>query len=77
MVKKISIDLALTLDGSNLKNNLSFVMAGLKFVALAVCNSMINNYKLDPTKKDCVFWLQSREWCFPLKVCMGRETTKI
>ena len=72
-----AIDMALTLDGAQLTNNLSFVMAGLKLVDLAVRNPMTGEYELDPTQRDCRYLPQSRKWCFPMKFCMGKETANM
>ena len=72
------IDLALTLDGAQLTNKLSFVMAGLKMIDLAVRNPETGVYELNHSacsSKD--FTPQSRSWCFPLKLCMGKESERM
>ena len=71
------IDIALTLDGSQLTNKLAFVMAGIKLVDLAVKNPLTGMYELDPAKAKEWFLVQSRKWCFPLKICMGKETQQM
>jgi hypothetical protein len=75
IAKHRAIDMSLTLDGSQLTNKLSFVMAGLKLVDLAVRNPITGEYKLDPNCEGSTYLPQSRKWCFPLKFCMGKETT--
>ena len=72
------IDLALTLDGAQLTNKISFVMASLKLIDLEVDNPENGEYELnhllcDPKK----FKNQSRKWCFPYKLCMGKESEKM
>ena len=75
VAKHRAIDMSLTLDGSQLTNKLSFVMAGLKLVDLAVRNPITGEYELDPNCAGSTYLPQSRKWCFPLKFCMGKETT--
>ena len=48
--QKRAIDMAFTLDGAQLTSKLSFVMAGLKLVDVAVRNPITGEYELDPTK---------------------------
>ena len=43
-----SVDIALTLDGSNLTNNLSFVMSGIKLLDMACKNPHTGVLDLDP-----------------------------
>ena len=47
VARRRAIDLALTLDGSQLTNKLSFVMAGLKMVDPALRNPRTGEYELD------------------------------
>ena len=76
VAKQRAIDLALTLDGSNLTSKLSFVMAGIKLIDLAVKNPQTGKYELDPSFEED-YCVQSRKWCFPAKICMGKETKKM
>ena len=72
------IDLALTLDGAQLTNKLSFVMAGLKMIDLAVRNPETGVYELNHTACDPKQYTpQNRSWCFPLKLCMGKESEQM
>ena len=71
--KNRSIDIALTLDGSSLTNNLLFVMAGIKMIDIAARDPRTGKYKLKPVN-DKNFVQQSRTDCFPFKFCMGKET---
>ena len=75
--KRRTIDMALTLDGAQLTNKLSFVMAGLKLVDLAVRNPLTGEFELDPNAEFCKYLPQSRKWNFPFKFCMGKETKKM
>ena len=68
-----SVDIALTLDGSNLTKHLSFFMAGIKLVDFMLKNPLTGNYDLDPNQQDEKnFRPQSRRWSFPFKFCMGK-----
>ena len=71
------VDIALTLDGSSLTKNLQFVMAGIKLVDCAVRDPYTGKYDLKPIFGDKWFLPQSRKWCFPVKICMGKETEKM
>ena len=71
------VDIALTLDGSSLTKNLQFVMAGIKLVNCAVRDPYTGKYDLKPIFGDKWFLPQSRKWCFPVKICMGKETEKM
>ena len=77
VAKRRPIDMALTLDGAQLTNKLSFVMAGLKLVDLAVRNPLTGEFELDPDAEGSKYLPQSRKWCFPLKLCMGKETKQM
>ena len=75
VAKQRAIDLALTLDGSNITSKLSFVMAGIKLTALAVKNPQTGKYELDSNFQED-YCGQSCKWCFPGKTCIGKETEK-
>ena len=66
-----------TLEGSQLKNKLLFVIAGLKVVDLAVRNPITGDYRLDPNYEGFTYLTHIRKWCFPLRFCMGKETTSM
>ena len=68
--------MALTLDGAQLTNKLSFVMAGMKLVDMAVQNPITGEFELDPAR-ELLYLPQSRKWNFPLKMCMGKETKEM
>ena len=68
--------MALTLDGAQLTNKLSFVMAGMKLVDMAVQNPITGEFELDPARESS-YLPQSRKWNFPLKMCMGKETKEM
>jgi hypothetical protein len=71
--KHRSIELSLTSDGAQLTNTLSHVTAGLKFNDVGMRN---------PFTKELMFLLeagslvQSRRWCFPLRVIIGKDNKK-
>ena len=44
VVRKQAIDMAITLDGSQMTNTLYFVMTGIQFIDLAVQNPLIGKY---------------------------------
>ena len=71
------VDIALTLDGSSLTKNHQFAMAGIKLVDCAVQDPYTGKYDLKPISGDKWFLPQSRKWCFPVKICMGKETEKM
>ena len=68
--------MALTLDGAQLTNKLSFIMAGLKLVYLALHNPLTGEFEIDPNAEFCKYCPQSRKWNFAFKFCMGKETKK-
>ena len=76
VAKECAIDLALTLDGSNITSKLSFVMAGIKLIDLALKKNQTGKYKLDPCFQEN-YCGQSSKWCFPAKIFMGKETEKM
>ena len=51
LARKYLIDLALTLNGTQLTNKFSFVMAGLKLIDLAVHNPETGVYELNHTAR--------------------------
>ena len=69
---KISIDIVLTLDGSHLTKHLEFVTTGFKLVDCLVKNPLTGNYDLDPNQEEKYLKIQSWQWCFPMKFCMGK-----
>ena len=72
-----SMDIILTLDGSNLTKNLLFVMSGFKLVDIACRNPNTGILELDPSEANLLMKLylpQSRRWSFPTKFVMGKET---
>ena len=72
------IDLALTLDGAQLTNKLSLVMAGLKMIDLAIRNPENDVYELNHTAYNPKnFTPQNHSWCFPLILCMGKESKQM
>ena len=75
--KRRAINMTLTLDGAQITSKLSFVMAGLKLVDLAVQNPMTGKYELDPTQEGCMYLPQSRKWFFPMLFCMSKETKQM
>ena len=77
VAKRRAIDMALTLDGAQLTNKLSFVMAGLKLVDLAVQNPLTGEFELDPNAEGAKYLPQSHKWGFPFKFCMGKETKEM
>ena len=49
-------------------------MAGIKMVDVAAQDPRTGEYNLKPVDKKG-FVPQSCKWCFPMKFCMGKETT--
>ena len=49
-------------------------MAGIKLVDCLVKNPLTGNYELDPNQEEKYLKIQSWKWCFPMKLCMGKET---
>ena len=71
----------MTLDGSQLTKHLSFVMAGVKLVDIGCKNPHTGIYELMPCQdangKTFYYMPQTRRNCFPLKLCMGKESKQM
>ena len=73
VAKTQSIEVCFTMDGFNLTNNLTFIMTGLKIINPSCISPLTSEKDLCPLFKK--YLPQSRKWCFPLKLVMGKETT--
>ena len=72
VAKKGSVDVCVTMDGTNLTKYLNFVIAGLKMVDPRAVNPLTGEKELCPLFSKAL--PQSRKWCFPMKFVMGQES---
>ena len=72
VAKNGSVDVCVTMDGTNLTKFLNFVIAGLKMVDPRAVNPLTGEKELCPLFSKAL--PQSRKWCFPMKFVMGQES---
>ena len=75
-----AVDIAVTLDGSQLTKHLSFVMAGVKLVDIGCKSPHTGIYEMMPCEDadgNTFYMPQTRRNCFPVKICMGKESNQM